>query len=127
MVYEFRCRACGRRFDVVATVAEKEAGLAPACPACGSADVGRVFSRVLFLRSTEKGRSGSESQWGQADGEQWGSEHGDQAGDFEDGGWDDAGGDELDGDAPGFDAEGDADAGGPDGGEFAGELDDDES
>ncbi len=127
MVYEFRCRACGRRFDVVATLAEKEAGLAPVCPACGSADVGRVFSRVLFLRSTGKGQSGSESQWDKADGEQWGSGRGEQPGDFEDGGWDDAGGDELDGDHPGFDAMGDEDVGEPDGEEFAGDLEDDES
>lgn len=50
MIYEFRCRSCGRPFEVTATLEEKEAGLSPACPRCGSGDVRRVFSRVTFLR-----------------------------------------------------------------------------
>ena len=50
MIYEFRCHRCGRRFEVYATLKEKEAGLSPHCPRCGSADVARVFTPVLFLR-----------------------------------------------------------------------------
>ena len=51
MIYEFRCTRCGRRFEVYATLAEKEAGLSPACPSCGSAEVQRIFGRVMLLRS----------------------------------------------------------------------------
>lgn len=109
---------------MVASLAEKEAGLAPACPACGSADVGRVFSRVIFLRSSEKGRSATESDPSEAGGE-WGPGGGADPGDFGDGGMDDAGGEELDGDHSGFDGLGDEDADEPGGEEFPGELEDD--
>jgi len=51
VVYEFRCRQCSSLFEVHATLREKEQGLSPECPQCGSGDVGRVFSPVLFLRT----------------------------------------------------------------------------
>lgn len=65
MVYEYRCGHCGHRFDVYATLAEKEAGLSPSCPRCGSADARRLFGRVLFLR---RGEAGGDDDTGLPDG-----------------------------------------------------------
>jgi len=36
MIYEYRCEDCGRRFEIWAKLAEKERGLEPVCPHCGS-------------------------------------------------------------------------------------------
>ncbi|MFO7638510.1 MAG: zinc ribbon domain-containing protein [bacterium] len=52
-VYEYNCDDCGRRFDLVASLAEKEAGLAPECPACGSRNCRQVFGRVNIVTSTK--------------------------------------------------------------------------
>ncbi|MEW6049232.1 MAG: zinc ribbon domain-containing protein [Bacillota bacterium] len=97
MIYEFRCSGCGRRFDVYATLAEKEAGLSPTCPACGSSDVARVFGRVMLLRSALSDAGGSGPG---------GSDSGGKETDFGGGGWggDGFGGDDgLDGGDDGFD------------------------
>lgn len=59
MVYEYRCPQCGRPFEVRATLAEKERGLSPRCPECGSEDVQRVFSPVMMLGARSGG--GAES------------------------------------------------------------------
>lgn len=121
MVYEFRCGRCGRRFDVYATLAEKEAGLAPACPRCGSTEVERVFGRVFLLRSGGESAPGAGSAGGEADGEAFSG--GD---DFDSGdGWE-PGEEDLDGEGPGgWDGEdepGDWDEGeAPDGPEAADE------
>ncbi len=48
-VYEFRCDTCEKKFDVVATLKEKEAGLKPVCPNCGSSLVRQVFSRFTVI------------------------------------------------------------------------------
>lgn len=48
-VYEFQCQDCGKKFEVVATLAEKEAGLVPACPKCGRKRARQVFSRFTLL------------------------------------------------------------------------------
>ena len=50
MTYEYRCRQCSTLFEVHATLEEKNQGLRPACPDCGSSDVGRVFSAFYFVR-----------------------------------------------------------------------------
>jgi len=42
-LFEFRCRACGRTFEEILTLAELEAE-PPACPACGAPDARREFS-----------------------------------------------------------------------------------
>jgi len=52
-VYEHECEVCGRKFDVIATLAEKEAGLKPACPKCGSKRVRQVFGRFTLLTSSK--------------------------------------------------------------------------
>jgi putative FmdB family regulatory protein len=94
-VYEYQCEDCGRKFDILATLAEKEAGLNPVCPRCGRTRVRQVLGRFTLL-------TGSKSESDEFD-----------AGLDDDGlgaGMDDAGLDDLD-------------AG--DGGEFGGEeLDD---
>lgn len=48
-VYEFSCDDCGHKFDIVATLAEKEAGLSPVCPNCGGAKVHQVFGRFTVV------------------------------------------------------------------------------
>ncbi|MGC8797931.1 MAG: FmdB family zinc ribbon protein [candidate division WOR-3 bacterium] len=48
-VYEFCCDDCNKKFDLVATLQEKEAGLKPACPYCGSTRVHQVFGRFTVI------------------------------------------------------------------------------
>ena len=52
-VYEFQCQDCGKKFETVATLAEKEAGLDPACPKCGRKRVRQVFSRFTLLAGSK--------------------------------------------------------------------------
>ena len=62
MVYEYRCPRCDRPFEVYASLAEKERGLSPRCPECGSEDVHRVFTPVMVLGArTGEGRFESAS------------------------------------------------------------------
>lgn len=44
--YEFTCRDCDSVVAVRATLAEKSAGLSPACAACGSHDLRQLFGTV---------------------------------------------------------------------------------
>jgi putative FmdB family regulatory protein len=55
MIYEYRCQQCGTLFDVRATMAEKESGLHPRCPNCGSDQVVRRFSALSVLRGARGG------------------------------------------------------------------------
>jgi len=41
-LYEYACRSCGRRFEVLQRVGEGSADVR--CPACGAADVAKQFS-----------------------------------------------------------------------------------
>jgi putative FmdB family regulatory protein len=52
-VYEFQCLDCGKKFETVATLAEKEAGLSPVCPKCGRNRVRQVFSRFTLLTGSK--------------------------------------------------------------------------
>ena len=52
-VYEYKCEDCDRKFDIVATLAEKEAGLAPVCPRCGCRRAKQVFGRFTLLTSSK--------------------------------------------------------------------------
>ena len=49
MTYEYRCSKCDTAFDVIATVAEKSAGLEPKCPNCGSKQTTQIFGAVGVL------------------------------------------------------------------------------
>lgn len=86
-LYEYRCEDCGKKFDLIASIAEKEAGLHPVCPKCGSKDCRQVFGRVTVLTSSKSGEFDDDLP--------------DDAGDSDDLGMDemadtDAGGDDLD-------------------------------
>lgn len=52
--YEFICEDCGQRFEVFATFRQKEQGLRPLCPECGSQRVKQAISSPTFIA-----RSGS--------------------------------------------------------------------
>jgi len=52
-VYEFKCEDCDRKFDVVATLAEKDSGLSPMCPKCGGRRVRQVFGRFTLLAGSK--------------------------------------------------------------------------
>jgi putative FmdB family regulatory protein len=41
-VYEYKCKHCGKVFEVTCHMSEREAKAT--CPKCGSTDVGQVFS-----------------------------------------------------------------------------------
>jgi len=69
-IYEYRCQECGHRFEKLVLSIDRE----PAdrvCPACGSADVQRLISRVS-VASGEGAPSGGEAE-GAAPGGQAGS------------------------------------------------------
>lgn len=51
MIYAYHCEECGTEFTVRATLKEKERGLTPQCPACGSREVEQDFASVGFVRS----------------------------------------------------------------------------
>jgi putative FmdB family regulatory protein len=52
-VYEFQCQNCGKKFEIVATLAEKEAGLDPTCPKCDRQGARQVFSRFTLLTGSK--------------------------------------------------------------------------
>ncbi len=52
-VYEFKCEDCGRHFDVVASLAEFDAGLKPVCPGCAGRTCRQVIGRVTLLTSSK--------------------------------------------------------------------------
>jgi putative FmdB family regulatory protein len=90
-VYEYQCQDCGKKFETVATLAEKEAGLEPACPKCGRHRARQVFSRFTLL-------AGSKTDGDFGDGLDDMGMEGDAAGLPDGGGMDDfdAGADDLD-------------------------------
>ncbi len=52
-IYEYLCSECKTTFDVRATLAEKEKGLKPKCPKCGSEKTIRSFSRINLISSSQ--------------------------------------------------------------------------
>jgi putative FmdB family regulatory protein len=68
-VYEYQCEDCNRKFDVVATLTEKESGLAPVCPKCRGRHVQQIFSRftVLTASKSESDDFGDEDLGGESD------------------------------------------------------------
>lgn len=53
-VYEFYCEDCEKKFEVVATLQEKEAGLNPICPICGGSQVHQVFGRFTLIGGSKE-------------------------------------------------------------------------
>lgn len=66
-VYEFSCEDCGKKFDIVATLAEKEAGLNPACPNCGGGKVRQIFGRFTVLGGGKTEMEFDEGDFGAGD------------------------------------------------------------
>ncbi|WP_176226090.1 FmdB family zinc ribbon protein [Candidatus Hakubella thermalkaliphila] len=68
--YEYICRYCQQFLNVMATIKEKEEGLNPSCPECGSNEVRQSFSGVFFAMkgagssSSYSSSSGSSSSCG---------------------------------------------------------------
>ena len=56
-IYDFSCERCGHRFEELTRPGET----AP-CPACGAADVRRVFSSVNVPRVTALGLRGAKAR-----------------------------------------------------------------
>jgi putative FmdB family regulatory protein len=52
--YEFECKDCGEVFEVCASIKEKEAGLALACPKCGSHEARHKLSAALMLHGSKE-------------------------------------------------------------------------
>ena len=47
--YEYECIQCHERFEVFATLAQKEQGLAPRCPKCEGDRVQRIFDTLVLI------------------------------------------------------------------------------
>lgn len=77
-VYEYKCDDCGKRFDIVATLMEKEAGLNPVCPGCGGIKVHQIFGRFTVIGGS---KSESDLEEFEPGGEDFGEERFDE---FED-------------------------------------------
>jgi len=46
--YEYICTGCSKKFSLIATIKEKEEGLNPVCPQCGSMEVKQSYSGIFF-------------------------------------------------------------------------------
>ena len=53
-LYEYACAKCGEKFEVFATLAQKEQGLAPRCPRCGSDAAQRIFDTLVLISRGNK-------------------------------------------------------------------------
>ncbi|MCK4802188.1 zinc ribbon domain-containing protein [bacterium] len=47
--YEYSCLDCGNRFDIFATLSEKEKGLKVKCPKCKSKKTSQVFGNISVI------------------------------------------------------------------------------
>ncbi len=47
--YDFRCNQCDNVFTIRATIKEKEGGLMPSCPECGSFETQQVITAGILL------------------------------------------------------------------------------
>ena len=52
--YDFQCTQCGEHFEIYATLAQKEKGLAPRCPKCDSEQVQRIFDTLVLISRGNK-------------------------------------------------------------------------
>ncbi|MDZ7261052.1 MAG: zinc ribbon domain-containing protein [candidate division KSB1 bacterium] len=49
--YEYGCIDCGEKFDVFASISQKERGLKPGCPKCGGTQTVQLFRSINFVKS----------------------------------------------------------------------------
>lgn len=56
-VYTFKCQKCGKKFEVIASLKEKEEGKAKkfGCPECGCVETKPVFSLKTFFGKDKEG------------------------------------------------------------------------
>ncbi len=48
--YVFRCGECSQQFEVYATIREREAGIDPPCPKCGSRRAEQLLTAPMLLQ-----------------------------------------------------------------------------
>ncbi len=51
-LYDFRCEACGKVFEIRATIKQKEAGLEPECPQCHAHAARQVITAGLMVHGS---------------------------------------------------------------------------
>lgn len=51
--YEYVCTECGEKVEIAATISEKEKGLKPTCPKCGSKKMAQVFGNFSVMSSSK--------------------------------------------------------------------------
>jgi putative FmdB family regulatory protein len=49
--YEYGCLDCGVKFELFASISQKEKGLEAICPKCGSTEAVQLFNNVNFVKS----------------------------------------------------------------------------
>ncbi len=49
--YEYGCVKCGHKFDILASLREKEKGLKLTCPKCKNSNVVQIFSSINLVIS----------------------------------------------------------------------------
>ena len=54
-LYDFHCEQCETKFEVRASIKEKQAGLQPECPTCHSHVVRQVVTAGLVLHGSDGG------------------------------------------------------------------------
>ena len=59
MIYDYQCRNCQEVFEVWATLAQKEAGLQPQCPKCGSVATRQIIHSVNLAGGMKPSNGGS--------------------------------------------------------------------
>jgi putative FmdB family regulatory protein len=52
-IYDYRCKACGKRASLYYQTFSAAEAAEPSCPNCGSANLGRLVSRVAVHKSEE--------------------------------------------------------------------------
>jgi len=105
-IYEFLCRACGRRSSVFQRSIRTE--LSAACPHCQSADVQKLVSQFAVLHSAgaafddsamagfDENDPAAMERWARSMGEEMGGDPDSLDDGFGGGGFDDLGGDDVD-------------------------------
>jgi putative FmdB family regulatory protein len=52
-IYEYFCQECENKFEIKATLTEKEKGLKPECPKCHSQEAIQTFGHITVIGSTK--------------------------------------------------------------------------
>jgi putative FmdB family regulatory protein len=54
-LYDFHCEQCDTKFEVRASIKEKQAGLQPECPTCHSLAARQIVTAGLVIRGSDGG------------------------------------------------------------------------